>query len=115
MSDVEGSRASEDKAPPRTDAIWTARMCSAVSEIQHRKCQIKLWQEDPTQLPSSVAYETWYWLWFCGLLSLALALPETSMKTEAQCCGEPGFATGTSTGVQSPARARGHGKAWGCY
>ena len=40
-----------------------------------------VWQEDPTQLPSSVAYETWYWLWFCGLLSLALALPGTYIKT----------------------------------
>jgi hypothetical protein len=28
VSDAEGSRASEDGAPPWTDATWTARMCS---------------------------------------------------------------------------------------
>ena len=65
MSDVEGSRAAGDRAPPWAGATWTARLRSAVSEIRRQKSQIQLLlcSESPL-LPSSVVYETWRSSWF---------------------------------------------------
>ncbi len=42
VSDVEGSRASGDGAPPWAGTTWTARLRSAVSEIRRQKSQIQL-------------------------------------------------------------------------
>ncbi len=65
VSDVEGSRASGDGAPPSVGATWSARLRPAVSEIRRPKSRIQLLlcSESPL-LPSSVVYETWRSSWF---------------------------------------------------
>jgi hypothetical protein len=55
--------------------------------------QIRSWKRGRTQLPSSVGYESKGWLWFNSVLSLALALPQGSIQTRAQCC-DPRSAAG---------------------
>ncbi len=93
VSDVEGSHASGDGAPPWAGATLTARLRSAVSEIRRQKSQIQLLlcSESPL-LPSSVVYATWRSSWFHaqrerGLPVQLMVLPQDSIKAAAQCCG----------------------------
>ncbi len=88
VRDAEGSRAADGQygrlrrgmAPP--GLLGCARRCQRYGVRQ--KHQIRSWQRGHTQLPSSVGYESKGWLWFHSVLSLALALPQGSIRTGAQ-------------------------------
>ena len=69
-------------APP--GLLGSARRCQSYGV--RRKHPIRPWQRGRTQLPSSVGHESKCWLWFYSVLSLALALPQGSIRAGAQCC-----------------------------
>ena len=87
VSDVEGSRASGDGAPPWAGATWTARLRSAVSEIRRPKSQIQLLlcSESPL-LPSSVVYETWRSSWFHAQRERGLPVDGAASGFDHSCC-----------------------------
>jgi hypothetical protein len=96
VSDVEGSRASGDGAPPWAGATWTARLRSAVSEIRRQKSQIQLLlcSESPL-LPSSVVYETWRSSWFHAQRERGLPVDGAASGFDHSCCAVLRRAIGT--------------------
>ena len=91
VSDVEGSRASCDGAPPWAGTTWTARLRSAVSEIRRQKSQIQLLLcSESTNCvlqsytrPGARRGSTRSVSVGCQLM----ALPQGSITAAAQCCG----------------------------
>jgi hypothetical protein len=87
VSDVEGSRASGDGAPPWTGATWTARVCSVVSEIRRQtETSDPIMAARPHSAAEFGRTREQCWLWFYSVPSLALALPQGSIQIGAQCC-----------------------------